>query len=188
LLIRPIVGKEDKVTKLTITKILWGSIAALGLSGCEGLNTEQVLSVDMYGISKMPEGAAGSRDPKFQVYQLLKVDFLSEDGATTTTLFDQEEERIFRIVDREQLIYSKKISDLEGNSYGSVQFTFAPEVLGGESDSNELSFTMSNPTLILSQPFAVEKAKNVNIHIKMNWANTLTDESMTEPQYVLTMD
>jgi hypothetical protein len=188
LLIRPIARKEDKVKKLTITKILSGCTVALGLNGCGSFSTDQVLSVDMYGVSKMPEGAAGDRDPKFQYYQLLKVDFLSEDGTTTTTLFDQEEERIFRIVDREQLIYSKKISELEGNSFGSVQFTFAAEVKGGESDDNELSFSMSSPTLTLSQPFEIEKAKNVGIHIKMNWANTLTDEAMTEPQYVLTMD
>jgi hypothetical protein len=176
------------VTKLTITKYLLVSAVGLGLSACGSLTSDQLLSVDMYGVSKMPEGATGTRDPKFQIYQLLKVDIISEDGASTTNLFDNDEEKIYRIVDREQLIYSKKISDLVDTSYGSIQFTFAPEVTGGESDENEMSFTLSNPTLTLSQPFAIEKAKDVNVHIKMNWGYTLSDEAMLEPQYVLSMD
>nr|AIA17828.1 hypothetical protein [uncultured bacterium] len=174
--------------KLTITKVLLVTSAGLALSGCGGFSTEQLLTVDMYGVSKMPEGAAGTRDPNFQIYQLLKVDIVSEDGSTTTNLFDNEDERIFRIVDREQMIYSKKISDLEGTSYANIQFTFKPEVSGGDSAQKDLSFTMSNPILTLAQPFAIEKAKNVTVHIRMNWGNTLSDEAMTEPQYILAFD
>lgn len=174
--------------KLTITKILFVSSAGFVLSGCGGFNTDQLLTVDMYGVSKMPEGATGTRDPKFHIYQLVKVDLVSEDGSSTTNLFDNEEEKIFRIVDREQLIYSKPISDLVDTTHGSVQFTFASEVSGGDSEDNALSFTLSNPILTLSQPFAIEKAKDVSIHIKMNWGYTLSDEVLTEPQYVLSMD
>jgi hypothetical protein len=142
----------------------------------------------MYGVSKMPDGATGTRDPKFQIYQLLKVDILSEDGATTTNLFDNDEDKIFRIVDREQLIYSKKISELVDTSYGSMQLTFAPEVTGGDLEESSLSFTLANPVLTLSQPFAVEKAKDITVLIKMNWGNTLSDETMTEPAFVLSLD
>jgi hypothetical protein len=174
--------------KLTITNFLLSCAAGLGLSGCSGLSSEQLLSVEMYGVSKMPDGATGTRDPKFQIYQLLKVDIVSEDGATTTNLFDNEEEKIFRIVDREQLIYSKKISELVDTSYGSMQLTFAPEVTGGDSEDNALTFTLANPVLTLSQPFAIEKAKDITVLIKMNWGNTLSDEAMTEPAFVLSLD
>lgn len=174
--------------KLTITNFLLGWAAGLMLSGCGGLSSDQLLSVDMYGVSKMPEGATGTKDPKFQIYQLLKVDIVSEDGATTTNLFDNEEEKIFRIVDREQMIYSKKIADLVDTSYSSMQLTFAPEVSGGESEDNALTFTLANPVLTLSQPFAIEKAKDVTVVIKLNWGNTLSDEALTEPQFVLSLD
>lgn len=174
--------------KLTITNFLVGCAAGLGLSGCGGLSSDQLLSVEMYGVSKMPDGATGTRDPKFQIYQLLKVDIVSEDGATTTNLFDNEEEKIFRIVDREQLIYSKKISELVDTSYGSMQLTFAPEVTGGDSEENALTFTLANPVLTLSQPFAIEKAKDLTVLIKMNWGNTVSDEAMTEPAFVLSLD
>ncbi|WP_141733081.1 hypothetical protein [Oligoflexus tunisiensis] len=174
--------------KLTITDILCGWLLSAMLPGCGSLTTDHLLSVDMYGVSKSPEGATGTRDPKFQSYQLVKVDIISEDGASSTNLFDGEEEKIFRIVDREQLIYSKKIDELVGNSYGSIELTFAPEITGGDSEDTPLTFTMSNPTLTLAQPFAIEKAKNINVHIKMNWGYTLSDEAMTEPEYVLTMD
>jgi len=174
--------------KLTITNYLLGFGLGLLTSGCGDLTTEQLLSVEMYGVSKSPDGATGTRDPKYQSYELLKVDFVSEDGATTTNLFDGEEEQIFRIVDREQLIYSKKIEELVGNTYSSVLLTFAPEVSGGESEDEALTFTLSNPILTLAQPFAVEKAKSKTLQIRINWGYTLSDEAMTEPQYVLSMD
>jgi hypothetical protein len=142
----------------------------------------------MYGVSKSPDGATGTRDPKFQIYELLKVDIVSEDGATSTNLFDGEEQQIFRIVDREQLIYSKKIKELVGNSYSSVQLSFAPEVSGGDSEDKALTFNLSNPILTLPQSFAVTKAKSLTLQIKINWGNTLSDEAMTEPQYTLSMD
>lgn len=173
--------------KLTITNFLLSSVWALLLSGCGGFSTDQLLSVEMYGVGKSPATATGTRDPKFQTYQLLKVDLISEDGTTPTNLFDGEEEKIFRIVDREQLIFTKEISDLEDNSYGSIQLTFAPEVTGGEGDG-ALSFTLSNPVLSLTQAFAVEKAKDLTLQIKINWANTLSDEAMTEPEYALSLD
>jgi hypothetical protein len=174
--------------KLTITNVLPGLLLGTLLGGCGSLTSEQLLSVEMYGVSKMPEGATGTRDPKFLTYQLLKVDILSEDGTSSTNLFDGDEEKIFRIVDREQLIYSKKIEELVGNTYGSIQLTFAPEVTGGESDAEALTFTMSNPVLTLTKPFAIEKAKSINVHIRMNWGYTLSDEAMTEPEYLLSMD
>jgi hypothetical protein len=51
------------VTKLTITKYLLVSAVGLGLSACGSLTSDQLLSVDMYGVSKMPVGATGTRDP-----------------------------------------------------------------------------------------------------------------------------
>ncbi len=174
--------------KLTITNFLFGSVVGLGLCSCGGLSTDHLLSVDMYGVSKMPDGATGTRDPKFLIYQLVKVDIVSEDGSSTTNLFDNEEEKIFRIVDREQMIYSKKIDDLVDTSYSSIQFTFAAEVTGGDTEDTALAFTMSSPTLTLSQPFAIETAKDINVQIKMNWGYILSDEAMTEPAYVITMD
>ncbi len=73
-------------------------------------------------------------------------------------------------------------------SYSSIQFTFAAEVTGGDTEDTALAFTMSNPTLTLSQAFAIETAKDINVQIKMNWGYTLSDEAMTEPAYVITMD
>ncbi|MDQ3233058.1 MAG: hypothetical protein M3Q07_14675 [Pseudobdellovibrionaceae bacterium] len=175
------------MTKLTITNFLflWMNLLLLG---CGSLTEDQLLSVEMYGVSKSPEGATGTQDPNFQTYQLLKIDIVSEDGATSSNLFDNEEEKIFRIVDREQLIYSKKIAELEGTSYSSIQLTFAPDVIGGESEDNSVTMTLGNPVLTLSQAFTVEKAKDLTLLIKINWGNTLTDEAMTEPQYVLSLD
>lgn len=174
--------------KLTITDRLLGSLLALLLlPACGSLTSDQELTVEMYGMSKTPENAAGDRDPQFQIYQLTQIDLVSTDG-TLTNFFDGVEEKIFRIVDREQLIYSQKIDDLVGNSYSGIQIAFAPLVTGGESGSDAYEFTLSSPALTLSQEFTVEKAKSRTLIIKINWGNTLSDTAMTEPQYELSLD
>ncbi len=173
--------------KLTITNFLL-FLPFLGGIGCGSVLSDQQISIEMYGVSKAPASAVGDRDPHFLSYQLLAVNLTSEDGTTTTTLFDNEEDRIYRIVDRSQIIYSKKITDLVGNSYASLKMTFAPLVEGGERGGEELSFTMSNPELLLAQPFAVSTAKDLSFLIKIDWGNTLSDEALTEPEYQISIE
>ncbi len=174
--------------KLTITIFLLFITLSSGLMGCGSVTSDQLLSIDMYGVSKSPASATGDQDPKFQKYQLLNVAWLSQDSLSTTTLFDNEEERIFRIVDRSQIIFSKKISEEVGNSFGSIQLTFAATVEGGVVPDEATSFTLSNPKLELVQAFEVEKAKNINLTIKINWGNTYSEAGMTEPEYQLSFD
>ena len=174
--------------KLTITISMFLIALSSGLVGCGAVTSDQLLSIDMYGVSKSPASATGDQDPKFQKYQLLSVAWLSQDGLTTTTLFDNEEESIFRIVDRSQIIFSKKISEEVGNSFGSIQLTFAGTVEGGVVVDEASTFTLSNPKLELVQAFEVEKAKNLNLTIKVNWGNTYSEAGMTEPEYQLSFE
>lgn len=174
--------------KLTITNFLFLLLPVLGGVGCGSVLSDQQLAIEMYGVSKAPASAAGDRDPHFHTYQLLAVNLTSEDGTTTTNLFDNEEDRIYRVVDRAQIIYSKKIADLVGNTYASMQMTFAPAVEGGERGGSELSFTMTNPQLQLAEAFSVETAKDITVLIKINWGNTLSDEVITEPEYQVSLE
>jgi hypothetical protein len=164
--------------KLTITKfLLLGSISA----GCGSLVEDQVLDIEMYGVAKTPTGAIGDDDPEFQEYRLLQVSFVNADGATFTTLFNNEDERTFRIIDRPQIIFSKDISELEGQSYAGLQVVFDPGVTGGDQKRPELSFTMSQPSQQLNEALTIEKAKSLEVQIKLNWANTLSEAGMSEP-------
>lgn len=172
--------------KLTITKLLLTGALAWVLTGCGALTSDQVLTVEMYGVSKAPASATGDQDPHSETFQLLSVILIDADGTTLTKLFDNEEERIFQIIDRSQIIYSKKIADLEGKSYSGIRVEFDPTVEATEK-SNTASFTMASPKLELSQAFKIEKAKSVGLVIKANWGNTMSDGAVTEPEYVLSI-
>jgi|GEM_PF-6639203 hypothetical protein len=164
--------------KLTITKyLLLGYVSA----GCGSLVEGQFLDIEMYGVARTPTGAAGDKDPEFQSYRLLQVSFMNQDGTTLTTLFNNEEDKIFRVVDRPQIIFSKAIAELEGQKYQGLQVVFDPAVEGGDQERPNLSFTLSQPTQQLNEALTVEKAKNVEVQIKVIWANTLSEAGMSEP-------
>lgn len=174
--------------KLTITNFLILVLLAAELACCSAsVSKDQVISIDMYGTSKKASSAAGDRDPKFQSYQLLTVDLVSVDGASKTSLFNNDDERIFLIIDREQTIFSKKIDDLLGKSYGGIQVGFAASITGGDKDYPDYSFAMAEPNLSISQGFAVETAKSIGLVIKINWGSTLSESAMSQPDYELSI-
>ena len=164
--------------KLTITKcILLGLLAA----GCGSLEERPELIIDMYGVSKAPNGAQGDRDPAFQNYQLLQVALVHSDGVTLTKLFAGEDQRIFRVVDSPQNIFSRDLTDLERQSFEGLRVVFAPEVTGGDKTQTDLSFTLSEPAVQLGERITFQKAKGFRVEVVLNWGNTVADGVMTEP-------
>lgn len=156
---------------------------------CGAVSTDQVLKVTMYGVSKAPAQAAGDREPDFLSFQLNDVQLLGKSGAgPTDLLIDEEEPKVYRIIDRPQVIFEKAIADLEGESFDGIVLRFAATVEGGDSQASSLSFTMANPDISLNQELLVEKAENLECTIKLNWGNTLTDESLGEPDYNISFD
>ncbi len=171
--------------KLTITKLIFGSLL---VTACGSLDSDQTLQIQMYGSSTVATGATGDGEPDELVYQLTEVSLISTDGATLSTLFANEEEKIFRIIDRAQVIYSTTISDLVGTSYSGLRITFASAVTGSNEKYKDLSFTMAQPTLILTETIAIEKARSLVFNSKANWGDTITDGQITEPTYEFTKE
>lgn len=171
--------------KLTIT-IFLASLAVSG--GCGSLVTEQLLEIQMLGSSQMADDAVGTAHPDYLTYQLTGVALVSEDGATLTTLFNNEEEKIFRIIDRSQTVYTKDISEFDGTTFSGLRLSFAPEVTGGNELLEDLSFTMAQSSLVLTDPLTVETAKSIVVINRLKWGDTISEGELSEPTYELTID
>lgn len=174
--------------KLTITKLL---LLVWPLGGCGSLVEEQLLKVEMFGVSDSAVDSEGNDKPDFQTYVLTGISLVHSDGSTRTQLFDpatSTADQSFRIVDRAQRIYSKAIKDLAGQSFNGIELSFEGTVTGGNQRHPDLSFTLSSPTLTLSRAFEVEKAQSLLVEIKVKWGDTILDATMSEPDYELLLD
>lgn len=162
---------------LTITRFLSGfSLMAL-LSGCGGFSEETLIEIQMYGVTRAPESATGDRDPQFQSYEVQSITLTSAEG--DVVLLDEVE--TFKIVDRPQILLSFKADELVDRVFTGMTVVFAATVEGGDNDEPALSFTLTNPSLTLTQAIEIEDGKSKTYSIKANWANTISAGTMTEP-------
>lgn len=169
------------VRKLTITMLL------LFCTGC-GLSGEnkQFFILEMMGLAEAPAGATGNATPKWQRHVLFGVEFLSEDGTETTTLFSNiDEPRTAKIASRSQIIYSKDVSDLKNNTYSAVTLRYSTTVMGASKDKEDHTLTMSHDTFTLTEHFTLEEGKDKTLLVAVKWLNTVDGETMQEPEFVL---
>lgn len=170
--------------KLTITRIFTGIFVLASLSGCGAFSDETKLEIQMYGVPRAPESAAGDRDPQFQTYEVQSITLASPEGDVALLT----EAQSFKIVDRPQIILDKVADDLSGKSFTGLTVVLSPTVVGGDNDEADLTFTLSNPTLALTRSLAIEEGKNTTFIIKANWANTIGSGAMTEPTFEITVN
>ncbi|MBC7533900.1 MAG: hypothetical protein H7318_20225 [Oligoflexus sp.] len=162
--------------KLTITNLLFGIFLSSSLMGCGALSDDTKIEIQMYGIAKTPATAAGDRDPQFQTWE---VQSITLDGAEPAALVTESAD--FKIVDRPQILVSRNAKSYLGKTYTGMTVVFGPTVTGGDNSEDALSFTISTPTLALTEAITFEQGKSKTYLIKASWENTLSTGTMTEP-------
>ena len=165
---------------LTITTIL-----GIGpfVASCSTATTTvtQIFKIEMLGVPETPTVAEGTEDPRYLNFTLIGVTFSDKDG-TVTTLYDGTDAVEAKIVNRGQIVYSKDVASLSGNSYTSATVTFNPTVSGGsKSNSDDVSFTLTNPTATMATAFKIEEGKGSVFVLKVKWKNTAAEGTITEP-------
>ena len=178
-----LVGKDCfNVVGLLAAVLTFGACSASTTAG------QQVLAVEMYGVPQTPAGASGTEDPRYEIYTLSGVEFSDSDG-NLTTLYSGADAAEVRIVNRPQIIYSKDIADLNGNTYASAKLTFNATVsAASKTNTDELSFSLTNPSPQHSATFKVEEGKGLVIITKVKWKNTASDGAFSEPELSLSID
>lgn len=169
------------VSKLTIT------ILFFVLTGC-GLTAEnkQYFILQMMGLGEAPASAAGNASPQWQTHTLFGVEFLSEDGTETTTLFSNADEpRVAKIANRPQIIFSKDVSELKNTTYSAVSLRFSTSVTGASKNKQDHTLTMSQDTFTLTENFTLEEGQDKTLLVALKWMNTVSGDTMQEPEFVL---
>ncbi len=167
--------------KLTITSLL------LLLTGCGlGGAKKQYFILEMVGLGEAPATATGDASPKWQQHSLFGVELLSADGAANTTLFsDTTSPHVAKIASRPQIIYTKDVTDLKNTTFSAVSIKFSTTVKGASKNSEDHTLTMSRDTFTLTQDFTLEEGKDKTLMVKVKWLNTVSGDTMQEPEFVL---
>lgn len=152
----------------------------LSLGGCDVDIGKQTFKLQMLGVEAPAEGASGDASPKSLTYTLTGIRFTAEDGGSDLNFELKDPEKTYRIVNRPQILFAKDLTVDEETSYQNATLTFGSAVTGETTGGGELSFTMANPSLV-SEAFSLKKGRDLNIIIKVNWQNTVSGDSITEP-------
>ncbi|MGE0173531.1 MAG: hypothetical protein AB7T49_12110 [Oligoflexales bacterium] len=171
--------------KFALFSIFW-LLTACGLTSTSA--TEQTLTIEMAASKTTPDGAEGDVTPKYQNYTITAVNFLSEDGTETTELYGATDGKEYKIIERDQIIFKKDIGDLKGNTYSGITVSFNGDVTGASENSDDHSFILSDPNLVLSEAFTIEKGKSITLYISVLWKNTVLEDAMSEPGFKLSLD
>lgn len=157
------------------------------LTGCDvDLVGKQTFNLQMLGVEVPADGAAGDASPKSLTYQLTGITFVAEAGGTDLDFALPDSSKSYRIVGRPQILFSQDLSVDEETSYQHATLTFAAEVSGENAAGDALSFTMANPSLT-SESFAIKKGRDLNIIIKVNWKNSVSGATISEPSTAISV-
>lgn len=161
---------------------------SIALGSCDQVKTTHLISFEMYGVQVAPDTASGDESPLNQTYTIEEVSFISSDGSTEKVLLSSANQKEYVIVARRQIIFSVESKELDGESFSSVVVKFSPTVTGENYDDNIMTTTLSNPSYTLTEDFSVNSTDDIVFSIKVQWANTVQDTVMSEPNLVLAKD
>lgn len=138
------------------------------------------LEIAMYASSSAPADARGTIDPKSLTFSLTGVSITLSDQ-TTLNLFQDKEPEDFRILPRSQLILEADLSKYTGKECSEIAITFKKEIVGIGKYSKDLTATLGASTSSYATPIKIETAKTVRLEIQVQWKNTISIDTTTDP-------
>jgi len=165
-------------------------IIAMSHFACaEALTTTQELTVEMFGVFKVPEGAEGNASPKF--YEITFVSILL--GGDEELEYAPEATSALRIIDRPQVVFREDVEKYDGTSFTSATVTLESAVVAGGKYSN-YDLTLTDPIITKTEDFGIKTGKGVHVIIKVEWQNTIDrdrdaeTEAVVEPTFELEVE
>lgn len=156
------------------------------LTGCDINLDTQTFKLQMIGVEIAPDGAEGTASPRAVTYQLSSLTLMGEEGTEDLSLTLEDPTQTYRIAARPQILYSQKLKDYTDNSYSGASIVFDTAAQAEAISGQTYNFTLSSPELT-SSGFVVKQGRDINVVIKVQWKNTLTDDAFTEPSYEVTV-
>ncbi len=121
-------------------------------------------------------------DPIWQEYQLLGVYLIdAEDAEQSLSLLPSDQNPLtIKVVDRAQILFSAKLTDLVGSSFQGLTCLFAEEINGASKKKTDHLLSWETPELTLLTPIEIAKGQKQNFDIDIYWRNTVVREGDVE--------
>ncbi len=158
----------------------------LTLSCDDATDSSKYFQIQMYGVAISPSSAIGNSDPINQTYNLKDITMILDDD-TEVDLYDVDAKEVV-IVNRQQIIFSKDVTEHDGKTIKRVLVTMAPTVTVRGKYKSDMTFTLENPVLEATTGFTINVTKAILLSIIVKWQNTVTKDEATEDETVSVPD
>lgn len=128
---------------------------------------------------------SGDSNPHWLKYTINGISLINSDTSETTVVYDGIDPKEAIIINRPQIIFSKDISDLNGNSYTQATFSFTEELKGQTSESRDFTISMASTILSHTEAITVEEGRGLTFDIRLKWKNTVSATTEQEPEYII---
>jgi hypothetical protein len=160
------------------------------MTGCSDLDIKSELTFLMYAVNSNPEeGGSGELTPIYQTYKLESISLTSNEKAKIIwDASNHSDVEGFRIIERPQKLTSILLSDYNATNISPILFKFSSKVTGASKDNDNLSFELSSQELSYEKDFFIEEGRDYSLAIKVYWRDTISNDTMQQPQYVIEED
>lgn len=157
-------------------------VGAFCLNACssgDALNFSEKLTFTMVGTYIAAEGASGNSDPRFIKVTLVGVSLTKEDGSTVALY--EDEPKLFRIINRPQILHEVDMSPYVGQTLSSLTLNFEPSITGGGRVEDAMESSLMTSTVSYQQAYKVEKAIQKRLEVQLLWKNSVALDESVKP-------
>ena len=150
-------------------------------TSCQQITDIPVLEIDMHAIYEEPSaGVSGGFEPISQTYTIKAIYRTIEDGEEEDIY--SGDAKLLKIIDREQLIFSKAIKSSEvGTKYSKLRVLIDPIVISNSRYTSDQHLTLNVESIEGDTGYTVGKGKSVRYTLKVLWKNTVTRDTSASP-------
>lgn len=156
------------------------------LQGCADFDISPELDIVMYGVNSAPDDASGDLTPLYQTYTLEDISLSIEgEQKSVWTAAEHPDQDPFRIIERPQKLAIIPISEYKDLNVTPIQIRFSKNVTGASRTNSSHSFELSEPTFEYGQAFVLEEGRDYSLAVKIYWRNTVSEDTMAVPSFVI---
>lgn len=146
---------------------------------CGIASDSQLLTIEILGVDQAPEAASGDTTPI--AIEMLPAGVAATIAGESVPLAAIEDLERITVIDRPQIFFESDIKTYEGSEFSQVAVTFAAEITVSRRDASDLEGSLETVEVTLAQVLPVETGKDIALEIQLQWADIISEDSLTSP-------
>ncbi len=153
--------------------VVWCTLI-LPLSSCgTSISTTKDFIVYMKTIAIAPTGAEGNATPDGLTVKLQGIQLIKGETSEIVNVYEDQEEKDFTIIDRDQVIYSQPVTGVENNTFASATIQLAAEAQLKSKYAAAQVLDLATVPIVTTEAFTCGKGRECRLHIYVEWKNIL---------------